>query len=91
MSIVLKLVRRHPLVSFFVLAYAMTWPLIPLVSLSPLWGFPAPFGPGHSSLGPSSGPYSPECVGGVFPEVRAEGVLRSSPPGSPPRAPPLLA
>ena len=50
MSIVLKLVRRHPLVSFFVLAYALTWPLIPLVSLSPLWGFPALFGPAIAAL-----------------------------------------
>lgn len=50
MSIVLKLVRRHPLVSFFVLAYALTWPLIPLVSLSPLWGFPALFGPALAAV-----------------------------------------
>ena len=50
MSIVLKLVRRHPLVSFFVLAYALTWPLIPLVSLSPLWGFPALFGPALAAI-----------------------------------------
>jgi hypothetical protein len=33
------------MVAFFVLAYALTWPLIPLVSVSPLWGFPALFGP----------------------------------------------
>ena len=50
MSIVLKLVRRHPLVSFFVLAYALTIPLIPLVSLSPLWGFPALFGPALAAV-----------------------------------------
>jgi membrane protease YdiL (CAAX protease family) len=50
MSIVLKLVRRHPLVSFFVLAYALTWPLIPFVSVSPLWGFPALFGPALAAI-----------------------------------------
>ena len=50
MNTVLDLVRRHPLVSFFVLAYALTWPLIPLVSVSPLWGFPALFGPALAAL-----------------------------------------
>jgi membrane protease YdiL (CAAX protease family) len=43
-------VRRHPLVSFFILAYVLTWPLIPLVSLSPLWGFPALFGPALAAI-----------------------------------------
>ena len=43
-------VRRHPLIAFFVLAYALTWPLIPLVSLSPLWGFPALFGPALAAV-----------------------------------------
>jgi hypothetical protein len=43
-------IKRHPLVAFFVLAYAMTWPLIPLVSVSPLWGFPALFGPAFAAL-----------------------------------------
>ena len=50
MRTVLDLVRRHPLASFFVLAYALTWPLIPLVSVSPLWGFPALFGPALAAL-----------------------------------------
>src|SRR5918998_2162459 len=50
MSTVLDLVRRHPLASFFVLAYALTWPLVPLVSVSPLWGFPALFGPALAAL-----------------------------------------
>ena len=43
-------VKRHPLIAFFVRAYALTWPLIPLVSLSPLWGFPALFGPATAAI-----------------------------------------
>ena len=35
-------------------------------------------GPGHRSPGPSPCHYSPECVEGVFCEVRVHGVLRSS-------------
>jgi membrane protease YdiL (CAAX protease family) len=50
MSIVTAFVKRHPLVVFFILAYALTWPLIPLVSLSPLWGFPALFGPALAAV-----------------------------------------
>lgn len=50
MRSVLQPVRRHPLIAFFVLAYALTWPLIPLVSLSPLWGFPALFGPALAAI-----------------------------------------
>lgn len=43
-------IRRHPLVTFFVLAYALTWPLIPLVSVSPLLGLPALFGPALAAI-----------------------------------------
>ena len=50
MRSVLEPVKRHPLIAFFVLAYALTWPLIPLVSLSPLWGFLALFGPALAAL-----------------------------------------
>jgi membrane protease YdiL (CAAX protease family) len=50
MSTVTAFAKRHPLVAFFVLAYALTWPLIPLVSVSPLWGFPAVFGPALAAL-----------------------------------------
>jgi uncharacterized protein len=39
------IVERNPLVSFFVLAYGLTWPVIPLVAASPLLGLPALFGP----------------------------------------------
>jgi hypothetical protein len=50
MSIVTAFVKRHPLVVFFILVYALTWPLIPLVSLSPLWGFPALVGPALAAV-----------------------------------------
>ena len=50
MSTVAALVRRHPLIAFFVLACALTWPLIPLVSVTPLWGFPALFGPALAAI-----------------------------------------
>jgi membrane protease YdiL (CAAX protease family) len=46
----MKVIRRYPLISFFVLAYALTWPLIPLVSVSPLLGFPALFGPALAAI-----------------------------------------
>jgi membrane protease YdiL (CAAX protease family) len=44
------LIRRYPLILFFVVAYALTWPLIPLVSVSPLFGFPALFGPAFAAI-----------------------------------------
>ena len=50
MDTITAFVRRHPLVAFFVLAYALTWPLIPLVTVSPLWGFPALFGPALAAV-----------------------------------------
>ena len=50
MSTITAFVKRHPLVVFFILAYALTWPLIPLVSVSPLWGFPALFGPALAAV-----------------------------------------
>ena len=50
MDIITAFVKRHQLVAFFVLAYAVTWPLIPLVTVSPLWGFPALFGPALAAV-----------------------------------------
>ena len=50
MGTITAFVKRHQLVAFFVLAYAVTWPLIPLVSVSPLWGFPALFGPALAAV-----------------------------------------
>src|SRR3712207_8311087 len=51
------MIRRPPRSALFPyttlfrsLAYALTWPLIPLVSVSPLWGFPALFGPALAAL-----------------------------------------
>ena len=43
-------VKRHPIIAFFVLAYALTWPLVPLVSVSPLLGLPALFGPAFAAI-----------------------------------------
>ena len=50
MSRLSSVVKQYPLIMFFVLAYALTWPLIPLVSVSPLWGFPALFGPALAAI-----------------------------------------
>ena len=50
MSTITAFFKRHPLVGFFVLAYALTWPLIPLVSVSPLFGLPALFGPALAAI-----------------------------------------
>jgi hypothetical protein len=44
------IVERNPLVSFFVFAYGLTWPVIPLVSVSPLLGLPALFGPALAAI-----------------------------------------
>jgi membrane protease YdiL (CAAX protease family) len=44
-GIIAALVKRHPLIVFFALAYALAWPVIPLVSVSPLLGLPALFRP----------------------------------------------
>jgi len=50
LSTITAFVKRHPLVGFFILAYALTWPLIPLVSVSPLFGLPALFGPALAAI-----------------------------------------
>ena len=34
-----QLIRRHPVVTFFVLAYALTWWVYPLLVVSPFLGF----------------------------------------------------
>ena len=44
------IVARHPLTSFFVLAYGLTRPVIPLVSVSPLLGLPGLFGPALAAI-----------------------------------------
>ena len=42
--------RKHPLISFFVLAYALTWWIYPLLKFSPLLGFPGLFGPALAAM-----------------------------------------
>jgi membrane protease YdiL (CAAX protease family) len=49
-GIIAALVKRHPLVAFFALSYASTWPVIPLVAVSPLLGLPALFGPALAAI-----------------------------------------
>jgi uncharacterized protein len=43
-------VKGHPLITFFVLAYALTRPVIPLVSISPLLGLPGLFQPALAAI-----------------------------------------
>jgi CAAX protease family protein len=42
--------RRHPLIAFFVLAYALTWWIYPLLNVSPLLGIPGLFGPALAAM-----------------------------------------
>jgi membrane protease YdiL (CAAX protease family) len=44
------LVRRHPLIAFFVLAYLLTWWTYPLLKFSPLLGIPGLFGPALAAI-----------------------------------------
>jgi membrane protease YdiL (CAAX protease family) len=44
------LVRRHPLIAFFVLAYLLTWWTYPLLKFSPLLGIPGLFGPAFAAI-----------------------------------------
>ena len=50
MSTITAFVKRDPLITFFVLAYALTWPVIPLVTVSPLLGLPGLFGPALAAV-----------------------------------------
>jgi membrane protease YdiL (CAAX protease family) len=43
-------IKRHPLIAYFLLAYALAWMLIPLMSLSLAFGFLALFGPAVSAI-----------------------------------------
>jgi len=45
-----SVVKRRPIITFFVLAYVLTWPVIPLVSVSPLLGLPGLFGPALAAI-----------------------------------------
>jgi membrane protease YdiL (CAAX protease family) len=44
------LVRRHPLIAFFALAYLLTWWTYPLLKFSPLLGIPGLFGPAFAAM-----------------------------------------
>jgi uncharacterized protein len=44
------LVRKHPLIAFFVLAYLLTWWIYPLLRFSPLLGIPGLFGPALAAI-----------------------------------------
>lgn len=44
------MVRRHPLVAFFVLAYVLTWWIYPLLKFSPLLGLFGLFGPALAAI-----------------------------------------
>jgi hypothetical protein len=44
------LVRRHPLIAFFVLAYLLTWWIYPLLRFSPLLGIFGLFGPALAAI-----------------------------------------
>jgi uncharacterized protein len=50
MSAVSTFIKRHPLVAFFALAYALTWPVIPLVTVSPAIGLLGLFGPALAAI-----------------------------------------
>ena len=44
------LVRKHPLIAFFVLAYLLTWWIYPLLKVSPLLGIVGLFGPALAAI-----------------------------------------
>ena len=44
------MVRRFPLIAFFVLAYALTWWVYPLLRFSPLIGLLGLFGPALAAI-----------------------------------------
>lgn len=50
MRTVLAPIKRHPLIAFFVLAYALTWWVYPLLQVSPYLGFPGLLGPALAAI-----------------------------------------
>ena len=46
----MTLIRRHPLIAYFVLAYALTWWIYPLLHFSPLIGLVGLFGPAFAAI-----------------------------------------
>lgn len=50
MNPIMSFIKRHPLIAYFVLAYALAWMLIPFMSVSLAFGFLALFGPAFSAI-----------------------------------------
>jgi hypothetical protein len=50
MDTIARFVHRHPLVTFFVLAYAITWPLVTLTSISFVFPVLGLFGPALAAI-----------------------------------------
>jgi uncharacterized protein len=48
--VIRAVVRKHPLIAFFVLAYLLTWWIYPLLKLSPLLGIFGLFGPALAAI-----------------------------------------
>ena len=44
------LLKLYPLTAFFVLAYALSWCVYPLIQVSPLLGFVGLFGPAVAAI-----------------------------------------
>jgi membrane protease YdiL (CAAX protease family) len=50
MRTVVALIKRYPLSAFFVLAYALSWWVYPLIQVSPIVGFMGLFGPALAAI-----------------------------------------
>ena len=50
MNPIVALIKRRPLVTYFVLAYALTWSMVLLTRLSLLFAFLGLFGPAAAAL-----------------------------------------
>src|SRR5215213_6994019 len=50
MRTVVALIKRYPLSAFFVLAYALSWWVYPLIQVSPIVGFVGLFGPALAAV-----------------------------------------
>src|SRR5512133_873532 len=50
LEVIGRLMRKHPLIAFFVLAYLLTWWIYPLLKFSPLLGIFGLFGPALAAI-----------------------------------------
>lgn len=50
MRTAVALIKRYPLSAFFVLAYALSWWVYPLIQVSPIVGFMGLFGPAFAAI-----------------------------------------